>query len=286
MKIQTALVSAFLAISLVIGIISISGIASIHNTIMDISKHEIPRMQNIMHMKTFLKDASKNIADYVKSDDLQERNEFYANTGAFNTLLNIYSDMNGTSREVELLNKLELEFPIFQQSGNELILIQDSQREQVVQLNLVNDNIVSTIGSLQKNLEPSAQNFTQKLTALIRMENSIREVVSSSQSYLIQQDTVLKERVKKGIDNFERSQKEFLANSLTREENVNTTLIKKYFDTIQSASSDLITLEDKKQAMLERFELSERSIGNIFDELELVINDRINQEQKTAIDTA
>ncbi len=293
MKISTVLISTFLVISLVVGLISVAGIrlidsnvtemGSINGKVTEVVGAEIPKVRNLLQMKVYANDAANDVLGYIKLNNQQGKKEFYANVETFKTLSSLYKNSNGTSKEIELINQLDVQFTIFRESGNDLIAIQDSQNEKTDDRTSLNDKIVTAIDSLQKNSSPSMPDYTKRQSALMEMRNSMNEIISSSTAYLIEPDALLKNKVKDGIQNFESGNEQFLDTSLGRDEKIHAAEIKKYFESVKAESYDILALEDKKPALLEEFEKYKKDIDHMLDyEFEPLAFQKINEVEDMA----
>ena len=287
MKIAVVLISAFLLISLIIGFTSVVGIRLTSDNVSEIAEREIPKVRNALQMQIYANEAAKHVIDYVRLNDAKAKTDFHQNVQAFKALSNVYNDLSETPQERQLYNRLISSFTNFEQSGNDMIAVADAQREKFEDMNnLYNDKIKATFDDLLKDLSPSELGLAKKQTALQQMQISMYEIISSSSTYVIRPDALVKDRMNESADDFQKWQDQFSSTQLTKQEIVDFNQLKKHFASVKILSQEIIALEDRKLELLVQFEEYEKQMDNLLDdEVQPIAISKINEVEDNALNT-
>jgi signal transduction histidine kinase len=287
-QIAIILISSFLVVSSIIGITSVMGIRTSNANFVEIAEREIPKVRAVSEMQMYAKEAAKNVVDYNGLNIPEAKTDFRKNVEGFRTLSTVYSDLSQNEAERAVFSRLDKVFLDFEKSGYELINIQDEQNAKTDDaVALIDDKIKVILDDLRNNLNPSEPDFAKKQEALQEMEISTSELISAVRAYTIHPAELLAEGIEDSTDNFIHYQREFLDTQVTSDEKTRMAQLNKHFESLQSLTQEIITLEDEQPSLVSQFGGYDDRLEKILDdELEPMVISRINQVEDKVLNTA
>lgn len=286
MKLATILIITFLGVALVIGITSLTGTLLINNNIIEIVERENPKLQALVEMEINVKEASKDVLDFLKLELPAGKEGFSANIADFAKFEKQYGELATTDKEKELADRLHEEIAGFTNVGWQLIASQEEQRKNFEDMQvLVVERFDVVGGELEANLVPSDPDFTKKERSLLEMQTNLHQVVLISQGYQLKPTQFPKEQIIEGINDFEFWKGRFLGMQLTNEEKALASEIQTVFLSVKGLTQEMIELEDAKQELLEEFEAGGAGIITLLDgELQTTAMEKIKKDEVRARD--
>ncbi len=265
MKIGQKLILGFVGITFLIGIVSVVGTTLINANIVEIVQRENPKMQAFLEMQINAKEMTKNALDFLKSGKPGEKQEFNKNLLDFEMFNKIFEQRIMTVEERKVYNDLADLFDEYKNLAEQLIILKENQAERIEQRRVLLSNGIEFAirDKLYKNLNRFDPYFKIKQEALLKMEMDVRELISAVSGNVLRYDAFLKERMHGNLKHFKYWCYQFLNTEVTVEEKRLFGEIMTRLKEVEILDYEFLGLEDKKQALLQKFEENGPKIDSI-----------------------
>ncbi len=289
MKISTRLILSFLLITVILGTVTFIGNRSIEHNLNRIVNALNPAMSKVFEIDLTIKEAGKDLVDYLAIDLANGKGEFEKNIAEIKRQYDQFTNIISTEDQASLVLFDSL-FVDFQKIAYQIIEANETQKSIGLEIESLFNNNINTM--LDKNIQPSIMSHDE-LTPLLRMKLFITsemeinafEFLSSVLGYQITSKPALKKRIDDSVKEYEQAENNYRALSLNSEEKKSLDELKKYWDRGVKLAKEIIRLEDEIHKLGVEFETAEEALDSYLDEymVPLLVDRITNNERHTLI---
>ncbi len=297
MKLNVRLILGFLLVALLISGTSIVGNQLTKANIIEIVERENPKVQAVLEMEIYAKEAASSVFRYLDNNNPQEKEAFINATYDFERFHLVLHEKVRPEEEGQLEESLHPLIETYFKLGPEIMDQSDQITDGLTQMRSNIEKIDTLFDEkLQPTIDENSPQAFGKLKAALGMRVSVVETFATVESYFLtvhiplqqqeQQEQQLRDAIKESEENFERFEKEYRSFQLSPQEKEWVNAINHNFLDTKKQADEVITLEDKKQELIKKFEEDGMKIDHILNKrLQVMALEFIQEDVKRALTT-
>ena len=288
-RIGIRIVSGFIFITVLLGSVTYVGLRVIKNDLIEIVRWENPKIQAILEMEINIKEAAREVLDYLDNGLAEEIQRYEQNIENYFKHYTRCKEKTRTAEERSVHAALDALFGEFQNIAKAMFAAKDRQdkfvneRDRVLNEQievLLNDKLQSAL----KNSIEVTELEEAKEEALYEMEINVQGLISATRGYLIDRDLFLIERIRDSEKDFAAAEGTYNALALSVEERQYFDALTEHWANVIHMTNGIIRLENEKREWFVKFDQNSQNVYNIMDnKLQVIAMTKIFEGEARAL---
>jgi len=268
MRLRGKLLTSFLIPVLIIGILALIAILwSRYQFVETVAKNNV-KVQAALEMEINEQEVINNVYGYIANHQQEILHYYEDNLKDFEKSLNVYSQQDLSQSEKEYAAQLEHHYQILKTKSAELIKAEQTQLVTINHLKKIINNSIEAVldDEWQKTLSETDAQYKEKNQALLELEINAHELISASRGYVLDQDPFLKSRIEDSIDDSDTWLQKLGQLSLSNEEKIWYSQIKKYQARAKQYAANILEFQDKKVSLHKEIAYNSNKLNTLLDD--------------------